>query len=321
MEGSKAVFLGRGDKGTGGGEGAGVTVDAGQAGTEHGGKGGAEDEPTGPFADGFGIEGDQLLRECHAAGRKRLTAAKKDEGTQREKTNREYSGHAVAKEKIELGFANGGGMPGLFFTTEHPKGGPDRKVDRGGHPSEEADEKCEAGPSVGTEGRGRRGGLGLVEECEEYGGKGTEGEQKDEGFGEAVEEAVATQQDKSEAKDDDAESKGRDAQRDAAPGEEGPREHTDGRDVDGAGKDVDGEEDPYAGGAFAVVAVEKAFAGRGGVALPIEEEGHFEEIGGEDQPEERPAEFGTGAGRPDEVRTANCGTGDKQAGAEGLAQI
>ena len=209
----------------------------------------------------------------------------------------------------------------MFFTTEHPKGGPDRKVDGGGHPSEEADEKGEAGPSVGTEGRGRRGGLGLVEECEEYRGKGTEGEQEDEGFGEAVEEAVVTQKDKGKAKGDDAKGKGRDAQRDAAPGEEGPGEHADGGDVDGAGKDVDAEEDPDAGGAFAIVAVEKAFTGRGGVALPIEEEGHFEEIGGEDEPEERPAEFGTGAGGPEKVRTANRGTGDKEAGAEGLAEI
>ncbi len=83
LEGSKAIFLGGGDKGTGGGEGAGVTVNAGQAGTEHGGKGGTEDEPTGPFADGLGIEGDQLLGECHAAGGKGLSAAKKDKGTQR----------------------------------------------------------------------------------------------------------------------------------------------------------------------------------------------------------------------------------------------
>ncbi len=220
-----------------------------------------------------------------------------------------------------MGFANGGGMPGLFFTTEHPKGGPDGEVDRGGHPSEEADEKCEAGPSVGI-GRGLdSGGFGLVQKCEEYGGKGTEGEQEDEGFSEAVEEAVVTQKDKGEAKGDDAEGKGGDAQRNAAPGEEGPREHTDGGDVDGAGKDVDAEKDPHTGGAFTVVAVEKAFTGRGGVALPIEEEGHFEEIGSEDEPEERPAELGTGTGGPDEVRTANRGTGDKEARAEGFAQI
>ena len=173
-------------------------------------------------------------------------------------------------------------MPGLFCATEHPKRGPDRKVDGGGHPPEEAYEECEAGPGVGTEGRGRRGGLGLVEECEEYGGEGTKGEQKDEGFGEAVEEAVVSQQNKGKAKGDDAKGKGRDAQRETAACEESPREHTDGGDIDGAGKDVDTEEDPDAGGAFAVVAVEKAFASRGGVALPVEEEGHFEEIGGED---------------------------------------
>ncbi len=46
LEGLKAVLLGGGEEAASGGKGARVAVDAGQTGTEHGGKGGAKNKPT-----------------------------------------------------------------------------------------------------------------------------------------------------------------------------------------------------------------------------------------------------------------------------------
>ena len=100
-----------------------------------------------PFADGLGVELDELLGEGDPALGEFAPVPMHDERAEGDEEHGESSGGSVADVEVDAGLTRGGEVAGLLLAAKHPEGGPGGEVDGGGHPPEQADEKGECWPA------------------------------------------------------------------------------------------------------------------------------------------------------------------------------